>query len=797
MVYGAATRMPERRGDPEPAEPLRHVAWARDLADDRLIFLSPTVGDFVGAPDPAAGWDALRAAVHPDDAARFDLACGPGEPGEASFEFRYLRAGEPRHACARVTRGAARVDGVLLDVTQRVRSAAAAHAERRRADALIAVASKISESLEVPDIARALCAHARLAFGDHVRASFLLYDLGSNSYVPVHREGAPPGSLEQPARYRFDGAPYVDGDVASRVRYVPDASVTPEAGSAALSGARGFALAYLIHGGAFLGALTLASFERPLALGPADLELLRGMADQAASAVANARVLTESRLNALRYRNILDTVFDGINITGFDGVITYCNHQFAAMLGATPEQVVGKAMRDLLFPEDLPKADERIRRRRAGHSVPFTWRLRALDDGREVVVRANSREIRDERGEPVAMLGVISDITGAHRLEEKLLQAQKLESLGVLAGGVAHDFNNLLVGILGNAGLIQYELDAASPLRPMVEGIQAAAMRASDLTRQLLSYSGKGRFVLASLDVNAAVQDMTHLLASAVAKGVAVRYRLAPDLPPVEGDASQVRQVVMSLVANASDAIGGGGGEVTVSTSEVRAGHDYFADAIVDDQLAAGTYVCLEVADTGQGMGPETVARIFDPFYTTKFVGRGLGLAAVLGILRGHKGAIKVASEPGRGSAMRAYFPATAAAVEATPAAPAPVGPGRRTILVIDDEEGVRNVARRIFERAGFEVVVAADGVEGVERFRERADEIAAVLLDVTMPRMGGEETFAELRRIRADVRVVLSSGYSEQEAMGRFAAKGLAGFVEKPFRPQTLLDKLRAVLGG
>jgi CheY-like chemotaxis protein len=250
------------------------------------------------------------------------------------------------------------------------------------------------------------------------------------------------------------------------------------------------------------------------------------------------------------------------------------------------------------------------------------------------------------------------------------------------------------------------------------------------------------------------------------------------------------------LIANASDASGDRGGEVTVATSVMHADGSFLADTFVDDQLAPGDYVCLEVSDTGAGMTPETAARIFDPFYTTKFVGRGLGLAAVLGILRGHKGAIQVESEPGRGTTLRAFFPVsanTSAATERRPARAKAKASG--AILVIDDEEGVRLLARRIFERAGFPVLLACDGVEGVECFRQRHGEIAAVLLDVTMPRMGGEETFTELRRIRSDVRVLLSSGYSEQEAMSRFAGMGLAGFVEKPFCPQSLLDKLHAVL--
>jgi PAS domain S-box-containing protein len=624
--------MPDSRSSFNTVEPLRHVAWARDLDGDRLTYLSATLVEFVGAEEGSGvGWDALMAAVHPDDAWRFEAT------GDASFEFRFHRRGELRWAAARLIRSDARLDGVIVDITDRVR--------------------------------------------------------------------------------------------------------TEEATAA----------------------------------------------DQA-----------EARVLAQRYRKILDTVFDGINITGFDGVIRYCNRQFAAMLGSTPEEVVGKGMRDLIFPEDAEQADERIRRRRAGYPYPFTWRLRSLADGQAVMVRANSRELKDEHGNPEAMLGVITDITGTRRIVERLLQAQKLESLGVLAGGIAHDFNNLLVGILGNAGLTLSELPSTSPLKPLVADIQTAALRAAALTRQLLAYSGKGRFVLGPVDLGRLVEEMAPGLLFAVGKGVTLTFRLSPGLPIIEGDASQIRQVVTTLVNNASDAIGDRNGEVTLATSVVHADDAFLADTFVDDELVPGDFVCLEVSDTGEGMTPETAARIFDPFYTTRFVGRGLGLAAVLGILRGHKGAIKVVSEPGRGTTLRTFFPLNRVLPEA-PSRPslAAKGPGPRTVLVIDDEEGVRNVVRRVFERAGYKVLLACDGIEGVERFRERHREIGAVVLDITMPRMGGEETFAELRRIRDDVRVLLASGYSEQEAMSRFAGKGLAGFVEKPFRAQTLLEKLEAVLSG
>ncbi len=670
----------------------------------------------------------------------------------------------------------------------------------RRAEVLSTVAARIAERLEVPEIARVLCTEARAAFGDHVRVTLLLSEPDESAFVVAHSEGTPVGSGALPVRYDPPTVPLNELRREGRVTYLPDVALAEPglAASAGRTGVRGLAFVYLFNAHSVVGALSLTTFDRPLALDRADLFLLRGMADQGASAITNARVLTESRLTAQRYHNILETVFDGINITGFDGVIRYCNSQFATMLGATPEEVVGKALPDLLFPEDLASAHDRIRQRRAGHTAPMVWRLRALNDGHEVFVRANSRELKDASGQPSGMLGVISDVTNSRRLEERLLQSQKLESLGVLAGGIAHDFNNLLVGALGNAGLALMELPPESPVRPLIEEIQKATVRAADLTRQLLSYSGKGRFVLAHLDLARVVQDMSHLLGAVLSERVVIRYDLNESLPSVEADAAQIRQVLMNLVTNASDAIGDRQGVITVSTGVVHADATYLADTFVDDGLAPGRFVSLVVSDTGVGMTPETVTKIFDPFYTTKFVGRGLGLAAVLGILRGHHGAIKVASEPSRGTTFTVLLPALVDAVAAPAAVVAAAhGWAHGVVLVVDDEEGVRNVARRIFEREGFAVLVAKDGVEGVELFREHHAEVCAVLLDVTMPRMGGEAAFAEMRRIRDDVRVLLTSGYSEQEATARFAGHGLAGFVEKPFLPQSLVEKLRSVLDG
>jgi PAS domain S-box-containing protein len=412
-------------------------------------------------------------------------------------------------------------------------------------------------------------------------------------------------------------------------------------------------------------------------------------------------------------------------------------------------------------------------------------------------VSARGRLQRDANGAPRRIIGTVQDMTESRRLEDKLVATQKLESLGVLAGGIAHDFNNLLVGVLGNTGLAKLELPPSSPALVSIEGIETAALRASELTRQLLAYAGKGRFLVTRIDLRALVEEMGHLLQAVIAKGVVLRYQFAHAVPPVEGDATQLRQVVMNLITNASDAIGERSGIVTLSTSLIHADRGYLAETLFDDELVPGDYVCLQVSDTGVGMDAATQARIFEPFFTTKFTGRGLGLAAVLGILRSHRGSLKVYSEPGRGTTFKVLLPVAEGPADpiASEVPASVVASGTAWVLVIDDEETVRTVTRRVLERAGYRVLTAPDGVDGLELFRERQGEIDVVLLDVTMPRMGGEETFRQLRLLRPDVRVVLASGYSEQEATSQFAGKGLAGFIEKPFRAVDLLAKLQLAL--
>ncbi|MBN1475717.1 PAS domain S-box protein [Candidatus Sumerlaeota bacterium] len=385
------------------------------------------------------------------------------------------------------------------------------------------------------------------------------------------------------------------------------------------------------------------------------------------------------------------------------------------------------------------------------------------------------------------------------RLEEKIQQTQKMESLGVLAGGIAHDFNNLLMGILGNANLALDEMSPESPARYSIQQIEMATRRAADLTKQMLAYSGKGRFVIKPLDLSHLVEEMLHMMQVSISKKAVLRLDLAKSLPAIRADATQIRQIVMNLITNASEAIGDRSGVIAITTGAMECDREYLSTTHLDTEMREGLFVTLEVSDTGEGMDAETQAKIFDPFFTTKFTGRGLGLAAVLGIVRGHRGAIRVYSEPRKGTTFKILFPASedqAESLERRRTAETQWR-GSGTILVADDEETIRALARRILARAGFDVLTAEHGLSAVETFREHAHEITAVLLDMTMPHMDGEQVFREMRRIRPDVRVILSSGYNEQDATQRFSGEGLAGFIQKPYSPADLIAKLREILGG
>lgn len=382
-------------------------------------------------------------------------------------------------------------------------------------------------------------------------------------------------------------------------------------------------------------------------------------------------------------------------------------------------------------------------------------------------------------------------------LESKIQQTRKLESLCTLAGGLAHDFNNLLQGIVGYAGLALDAIPRELPAYRSVEQIEKTAVRATQLTNQMLAFSGKGAFLLKPLSLSRLVRDMTRIVKASISNKAFVQMELKRKLPFIEADDSQIRQVIMSLAINASEALEGKPGTITVATGVVECDNTFFDGINHNDEMPAGKYVFIEVKDTGCGMDKDTADKVFDPFFTTKFTGRGLGLAAVSGIVRGHKGAVKIESTPGEGTAFRLYFPVCekAAPVVHEPRKPLEFWKGSGTVLLVDDEEIVREVASEMLEMSGFTVITAKDGLDAVEIYRDRMKDIRLVMLDLKMPRMGGEEAFVKIRELNKDAVVILSSGYDEKEFCGKVAFEGLAGFIQKPYRMDVLSEKLWQVL--
>jgi PAS domain S-box-containing protein len=481
------------------------------------------------------------------------------------------------------------------------------------------------------------------------------------------------------------------------------------------------------------------------------------------------------------------------------------NRAFREISGYTDEEIARLSAPDSYYaPEGLERAKvfvERVMQQGAG-----TIELELIcKDGRQVPTEYRVSVINDDQGNPKYVISIGRDITERKRAEEEKLaferqvqQAQKLESLGVLAGGIAHDFNNLLVGILGNAELALMHLPSESPVGEIIKKMVDASTRAADLAKQMLAYSGKGMFVIESLDLEKLVVEMQPLLKTMIPKKATVNFDFAKNVPAIEADVDQIRQIIINLVTNAAEAIGENSGRISIRTGTMECDRYYLDETYLDNDLPEGEYAYLEVFDSGCGMDRNTVGKIFDPFFSTKFASRGLGLAVVLGIVRGHRGAIKVYSEPGRGTTFKVLFPIVRIR---EPLIAPPVKDfsdeslkGKR-VLLVDDEETVRSVGRMILDLFGVEVVTANNGKQALELFEKEPDDFDCVLLDLTMPLLDGEETFREMQRVKKDVCVILSSGYDRQDLISRFAGRGLAGFIQKPYGPTKLREALLAAL--
>ena len=378
------------------------------------------------------------------------------------------------------------------------------------------------------------------------------------------------------------------------------------------------------------------------------------------------------------------------------------------------------------------------------------------------------------------------------RLEQQLLHAQKLESLGILAGGIAHDFNNILTGILGNSSLGMMRIEPDAPVAENLQNIEKAAVRAADLAKQMLAYSGKGMFVVEPINLNQLLDEMIHLLEISVSKKAELKLDLADTLPPVQGDPTQLRQIVMNLVINASEAIAEQSGVIAITTGFRHFDQHYLEGTWFDNAVTEGDYVFLQISDTGCGMDQKTLARIFDPFFTTKFTGRGLGISAVLGIIRGHKGAIKVQSSPGCGTTFTILMPPCDLPLPMRETENSEeIWRGSGTILLVDDEETICEVGAAMLEQLGYDVITADSGDTALELYRASSD-ISLVILDLTMPQLDGEQTFLGLRALDPEVRVIMSSGYSEQEVTKKFTGMGLLDFIQKPYSIQRLQQVMK-----
>lgn len=397
----------------------------------------------------------------------------------------------------------------------------------------------------------------------------------------------------------------------------------------------------------------------------------------------------------------------------------------------------------------------------------------------------------------VALILISTDITEQKQAEAAMYQMQKLESLGVLAGGVAHDFNNLLAVMLMQLSLALTKLPPDHPVNQHIQRTIKAAERATEVTRQMLNYAGRTQSEIKLLDINELITDNIHLFSASVHKNITLISDLSKKIPMMKGDKGQTQQLIMNLIINSADAIGTNTGEIRVITkSQFLTAEEAEQGRWVGAPPLAGQYVRLEVHDTGCGMDAQTLTKIFDPFFTTKFTGRGLGLASVIGIVRSHKGALHVASTLGKGTIFTVLFPATIeVSLTADQTAEQPLVGHGELVLVIDDEEMVRDSMTEILSSANLHVLAAADGQTGLQLLREYQHEVRLILLDLAMPGMSGEETFHKILEIDPYIPVILVSGYSEADVMTRFMDRGLAGFVQKPYSAEWLLQQIRTHL--
>lgn len=540
-----------------------------------------------------------------------------------------------------------------------------------------------------------------------------------------------------------------------------------------------------------VGVLNVESTDN-VRLTEGDLQIILAVAAQASTAIGRARLYSEVRENEERFRMLLENSSDLIALLDGEGVIIYASPSTERVLGYRVESYTGRLFTDFVHKEDLFElrflvADLFVN---PASQTTMQYRMRHQNGSWRWIEATATNLLHQPNVQAVIMN--YRDITERWRAEEALRQAQKMESLGVLAGGVAHDFNNLLTAMMAQISLASLQLPAASQLRLHVDKALVAAERAADLTRQLLAYSGREQLKMKPIQLNALIHDNLHLFSVAIPKHITLQLNLTEPLPTIDGDLGQIQQIIMNLLINAVEAVGDRPGQITITTAiqTIQVANSGLAKFTVTP-LFPGEYVVLQIRDSGQGMDKATLSRIFDPFFTTKFTGRGLGLSAVLGIVRGHRGGLQVESNPGQGTLFHLVFPAgqTQSPPTFSPIPVEPRSPPSRTLLVIDDEAPIREAVTDIMALVQISVIVAYDGQNGLTLFRQHQAEIGLILLDLSMPGLSGEETLYQLLALDPQVKIILSSGYSQSEVRNLLNNQRIVAFLQKPFSFQELIE--------
>lgn len=569
---------------------------------------------------------------------------------------------------------------------------------------------------------------------------------------------------------------------------------------------KSFALVPLIWSGNVIGWFGLEAIQKEVLFSNDVVAFMRVLTEVFAEVIARRSTTSALRHERILINALMDNVPDHIYFKDIQSRFIRINKAHAISLGLKDaSEAIGKTDYDFFSKEHAKKAFEDEQRIiKTGEPLVAVEEKLIRRDGSTGWVSTTKLPLRDDTGKVIGTFGISRDITEIKKVEEekrklesRIQQTQKLESLGLLSSEIAHDFNNFLAGIMGNTGLVLAQLSPSSKAWGHVKQIEAITARAAELTNQMLAYAGKSKFTREPLVLSSLIREMSEFFTVSVPYRIKMCYELADNIPAFDADITQIRQILMNLVTNAADAIGERDGTITIRTGITECDRTYLSQCYVDDNLPVGTYVFIEVVDTGCGMDATTQARIFDPFFTTKVKGRGLGLASVLGIVRAHRGTLKVYSEPGHGTTFRILFPVSSSS---TPSKQKDEiedihgWSGSGSVLIVDDEEIVRIVTGGLVASYGFTPYTAGDGKTAEHLLTEKSSEIVLALIDVSMPEMAHGKLLAGLRKIKPNMKIILVSGYGK-EAATEGISEPFDGFLQKPFSSVQIAIAIKNVL--